>query len=426
MGGNLSSKHSKIIFATADGSVGIKPGFAQKYAPYMPLDVKLPVLTPRHVELIKANWAAICIGTSAFDAEKHGSPDKFFHRTFYSLLFNADPSLRAIFRSSLTMQGKSLASIIKVMTGVMSASNIVERMQALATGHLKFGVKREYYVTMGITLVKTLEVISGTSWSRDVKEAYLTAYCLLFYLVLPVVVHYQADPVQDSIPCAITNVDAIAPKSRRLTLEFDFPLRFQPGDGILLGSGNTKVCFPIASFHDRPTSTLDICVDMAASDWLCRQAMCSKLKLFWVASNVNFEIDTPETGLPHDVLLISYGVGAAPFVAMMQGLYSVKDVYRGRVVALQCAPTMEDIAFFHAPQGGRYGDLHAWDQCTIHYAARVTEETFLEMAPNSLDDVEVIVNGPKDFVIAVSNAYAAAGGKTPIKIYGFDNPRQTR
>ncbi|RQM22098.1 hypothetical protein B5M09_002071 [Aphanomyces astaci] len=426
MGGTLSSKHSKIIFATPDGSVGIKPGFAQKYAQHMPLDIKMPVLTPRHVELIKANWSAVCVGTSSFDVEKHGSPDKFFHRTFYALLFNADPSLRAIFRSSLTLQGKSLASIIKVMTGVMSASNIVERMQALASGHLKFGVKRQDYATMGVTLIKTLEVISGSSWSRHVKEAYMTAYCLLFYLVLPVVVHYAPDPVQDSIPCAITNVDVVSSKARRLTLEFDFPLRFQPGDGILLGSGNTKVCFPIASFHDRATSSLDICVDVAASDWLCRQAMCSKLKLFWVASNVNFEIDTPDTGLPADVLLISYGIGAAPFVAMMQGLHSVKDSYRGRVVALQCAPTFDDIAAFQASQGGRYGDLNAWDQCSMHYASKVTEETFVELAPNSLDDVDVIVNGPKDFVAAVTNAYVAAGGRKPVRVYGFDNPRQSR
>ncbi|RHY97116.1 hypothetical protein DYB28_011956, partial [Aphanomyces astaci] len=119
---------------------------------------------------------------------------------------------------------------------------------------------------------------------------------------------------------------------------------------------------------------------------------------------------------------ISYGIGAAPFVAMMQGLHSVKDSYRGRVVALQCAPTFDDIAAFQS----RQGDLNAWDQCSIHYASKVTAETFLEIAPNSLDHVDVIVNGPKDFVTAVAKVYVAAGGRKLIRVYGFDNPRHRR
>ncbi|CAK4071340.1 unnamed protein product [Aphanomyces euteiches] len=423
MGGSLSSKHSKIIFATPNGCIGITGSFAQKYAKHMPLDIKMPVLSPRHVQLIKQNWSAICVGTAVFDPEKHGSPDKFFHRTFYSLLFNAEPCLRAIFRSSLTMQGKSLASIIKVMTGVMTTTNIVDRMQALATSHLKFGVRKEDYATMGVTLIKTLEIISGPgAWSRDVKEAYLTAYCLLFYLILPVVVHYAPDPMQESLACAITHVEAVTPRARRLTLAFDFPLRFQPGDGILLGAGNSKVAFPIASFHDKATSTLDICVDVATSDWLCRQAMCSKLRLFWVVSNVNFEIDTPES-LPQNVLLVSQGgVCAAPFQAMIEGLHSVRDSFPGHVVALQCAPSEDEVAPVRSPV------VATWNQCAVHYTPQVTEENLREFAPAaSLDQVVVIVNGPRDFIASVEKAVEAAGGKkTLVRAYSFENIRQNR
>ncbi|KAF0692944.1 Aste57867_16037 [Aphanomyces stellatus] len=387
----------------------------------------MPVLSPRHIQLIKANWAAVCQGTSAFDATKDGSPDKFFHRTFYALLFNAEPSLRAIFRSSLTMQGKSLASIIKVMTSVMSASNIVERMQALATGHLKFGVRREDYATMGVTLIKTLEIISGNGWSRDIRDAYMTAYCLLFYLLLPVVANYAPDPMQDSIACAITNVEVVTTHARRVSLAYDFPLRFQPGDGILLGAGNTKVCFPIASFHDKPTSALDIVVDLTTSDWLCRQAMCGKLKLYWVTSNVNFEIDTPESLPPH-VLMVSHGLGAAPFAAMLRGLQSVQDAYKGKVTALACGATPEDVEpFFNdETKRGNEPSLREWDRCDIQYAPTVTAEKLRTMVPNTIDKVELFVNGPKDFVAMAEKAYFAAGGTKPIRVYSFDNPRMNR
>ncbi|KAF0684605.1 Aste57867_23409 [Aphanomyces stellatus] len=415
MGGNLSTKHSKTIFVTPEGAIGITYAFAQEYARHMPFEIKMPVLTPRHVALIKANWSAICKGTSAFDASKHGSPDKFFHRTFYSLLFAVMPSLRCIFRSSLTMQGKSLASIIKTMTGVMTTSNIVEKMQALASGHLKFGVRKDDYTTMGVTLIRTLEVISGDVWSKETKEAYLTAYCFLYYLLLPVIAHRKPDPAQESLACAIQSIDVVTPDTRRLTLAYNFPLRFQPGDGILLGAGDVKHCFPIASFPNKPAATLEIVVDLPTSDWLCRQAIGHNLRLFWVESNVNFEIDTPDT-LPANVLLVSQGpVAAAPFVAMMEGLRTVgDDWYHGNVVALQCADTIDEVAAFQRPTS-----LANWSQCSIHYAKSVTQAKLAEITPK-LPTAQVYVNGSKDFVAAVEQAYLAAGGRKRVHVYSFD------
>ncbi|ETW03263.1 hypothetical protein H310_04772 [Aphanomyces invadans] len=410
MGGNLSTKHAKTIFVTPDGAIGITYAYAQEYAKHMPFEIKMPVLTPRHVALIKQNWSAICRGTNAFDSTKHGSPDKFFHRTFYSLLFAVMPSLRCIFRSSLTLQGKSLASIIKVMTGVMSTSNIVERMQTLAEGHLKFGVRKDDYTTMGVTLIRTLEVISGSIWTKEVKEAYLTAYCFLYYLLLPVIAKRAPEPAQESLPCTVSAIEVVAPNARRLTLNYDFPLRFQPGDGVLLGAGDTKRCFPIASFHTKPTHTLDIVVDLTTSDWLCRQAIGSKLRLFWIESHVNFEIDTPDS-LPTNVLMVSHGIGCAPFVAMMQGLRSVRDVYNGHVVALQCADSIEDVEAFQCPQG--VGDY------PIHFSPQVTQAKLLEIAP-SLPQFELYVTGPRDFVAQVEREYLAAGGRKRVHVYSFD------
>ncbi|KAH9085240.1 hypothetical protein LEN26_020548 [Aphanomyces euteiches] len=412
MGGNLSTKNSKAIFSTPDGAIGITYAFAQKYAKYMPFEMKMPVLTPRKVTLIKENWAAICRGTNAFNPERHGSTDKFFHRTLYGLLFAVMPSLRCIFRSSLTMQGKSFASVVKVMTSVMTTNNIAERMQALARGHLKFGVRREDYTTMGVTFIRALEIISGDTWTKEIRDAYMTAYCLLYYLLLPVIAHNEPEPAKECIPATVTSIEIVSNNARRLTISYDFPLRFQPGDGILLGIGQHKRCFPIASFPNKPSSTLELVVDLATSDWICRYSVASQLRLFWVESSVNFEVDTPDA-VPRRVLLVSHGLDAVPFVTMMKGLSAIRESYDGNVVALQVADSFDEI------QGLQPPELTAWSQCSIHQAHTVTKDKLLEVTPK-LAQTDLYVAGPPDFIAQVEREYLAAGGRKRVHVYSLD------
>ncbi|ETV93656.1 hypothetical protein, variant [Aphanomyces invadans] len=332
---------SSIVFTTSDGSVGLTHEFVHHYVRYMPFEIKQPVLTRRHVRLIEANWTLILSGmSSSFDEFRHGNPDKFFHRTYYSLLFAVMPSCRTIFRSSMHLQGKTLFSILRAMTSILRSHDLIERMQALAERHLAYGCERGDYTTVGVTLLKTLEIVSGDQWNFDVKEAYLTAYCLILYLMLPVIVRNPPAHVAESLVVTITavvhgqdNHTSLHPHTyadshsalpsqrrranhgmRRLTLTHSFPLRFFPGDGVILGvpvvasnddtSDNhfsngsiVKQYFPIASYRASASNTLDIYVDETTSAhhaWFNHKDAstvgCSSLRLFWVESDHHFEL----------------------------------------------------------------------------------------------------------------------------------------
>ncbi|KAF0685332.1 Aste57867_22752 [Aphanomyces stellatus] len=442
MGNTHTVKHDKIVFVTAEGAVGLTHEFVQQYVKYMPFEVKQPVLTPRHVALIQMNWAAIAKGTSAFDPAKHGSPDKFFHRTYYGLLFAVMPSCRAIFRSSMHLQGKSLSSVIRAMTSVMHAGDIVERMQALATRHLAYGCEKVDYTTAGVTLMKTLEIVSGDRWTWEIKEAYLTAFCFLLYLMLPVIVHQKPDSVSTSIPATITAIHA-APHhsphhvSKRVTLTHRFPLRFLPGDGIILGipdpsteSGERRSYFPIASFRPHASHTLDIFVDESSPEWLVHQAVVgSTLKLYWVESNEHLEVDTPAS-IPHDLLFLSYGVsGAAPIVAMLQGMHSIRGNNgspRGtNIVALHCEHTAKS-AEATLRLATNMQDLSHWNDCAIHCGTAVSAAKLLAIVPNP-EARELYVCGPAEFVAEAREAFRLAGGDVSrIHVSHYDNNKLNR
>ncbi|CAK4102100.1 unnamed protein product [Aphanomyces euteiches] len=420
--GPLAPKVAKTIFVTDDGSVGISYDYAQQYVKHMPLEVKLPVVTPRHIALIKANWSAITVGTSAFDPAKHGSPDKFFHRTFYSLFFAVLPTARNIFRSSMNVQGKSLASIIKVLTGVANVHTIGERMQALAMRHLKYGCAKSDYTAMGVTLFKTLEIVSGDEWSWQVKEAYLTAYCFLFYLMLPVLINHEPDPIPDDLPATVIAVDVFG-SVRRVTLSYNFPLRFLPGEGVVLGipeanGTETRKYFPIASFSPKATHTLDILVDQASSAWLGSRAIGATCNLYYVESNICIDVEDVEA-LPEAPLFVSYGAGCAPFMAMIQALHSVQNLYRGNVVALQCGSSFDEAAAL----ARGYGDLSRWPNCTVQYDMNVTPDLLANMVPQ-LSHRTMYVCGPPEFVSMAEKAFVVAGGRrSRVRVYTYDSSK---
>ncbi|RHZ01272.1 hypothetical protein DYB31_014743 [Aphanomyces astaci] len=171
MGGAVSVENAEIIYVAEDGAIGLTESFASRFENDMPFDIKRPVVTRQHEALIKENWSAICQGTSAFDAVKHLTPTKFFYRTFYNMLFETAPSLRPIFRSSMTVQGKSLAGIIKTLATVINGANIVSAAHGLAKGHLKYGTKKDHYTAVGQNLLQTLEIVSGDKWTPEISTA---------------------------------------------------------------------------------------------------------------------------------------------------------------------------------------------------------------------------------------------------------------
>ncbi|OQR91327.1 hypothetical protein ACHHYP_04798 [Achlya hypogyna] len=414
MGGGASHEESSMVSTDEDGNLGIKESFLAVLMEAMDLDVKRPYVTKEHETLIKNNWIAVNRGTVAFDPSKHLTPTKFFYTTFYSLMFKEAPSIRPMFRSSMTVQGKVLAGIIGTMATVIKSRNVVQVCQDLAARHTTFGATKEHYNVMGLVLLKTLAIISGPEWNDAVHEAYYTAYCFLYYLMLPVIMDKQPKPIKPWLPGKITAKEAIATDTVRLSIVMDFPLRYHAGDSILLGlplpTGEERRSYAITSVYDANVKAFEICVQARgpASQWLHDINLDMNVNVYWINGGVHFETDTPES-IPKKILLVSDGIGAAPFHAMIKGLHLVQDKWDGTVAALQIGP--EPIPAFN---------IH-WNRCTI--------KTEKSLGPGSLASAaadfstrRLYIAGVQAFVDEVTSLFVSGGGNPKeIEVYSWDN-----
>lgn len=96
---------------------------------------------------------------------------------FYQNLFEADPSLKPLFRGDMTEQGKKLMQMIGAAVGKLNdLDTLVPVLQGLAIRHDGYGVKESHYQTVGGALLKTLEQGLGDAFTADVKDAWASVY----------------------------------------------------------------------------------------------------------------------------------------------------------------------------------------------------------------------------------------------------------
>lgn len=125
-------------------------------------------MTPEQITLCKSSWAKV------EPISEHAAA------LFYSNLFEADPSLKPLFKGDMTAQGK------KLMEMITSAVNMLDRLdelvpivQAMGKRHAGYGVEDSHYDTVGGALIKTLGMGLGDEFTSDVEEAWGTAYGVL-------------------------------------------------------------------------------------------------------------------------------------------------------------------------------------------------------------------------------------------------------
>ena len=101
-------------------------------------------------------------------------------KLFYNRLFELDPSLKSLFKGDMKTQGKMLMQMLDyAVTGLDRLDTIVLAIQNLGIRHAGYGVKDEYYETVGEALLWTLEQSLGKDFTQDVKDAWTEAYKLL-------------------------------------------------------------------------------------------------------------------------------------------------------------------------------------------------------------------------------------------------------
>jgi hemoglobin-like flavoprotein len=99
---------------------------------------------------------------------------------FYARLFELDPSLRPLFTTDLTEQGRKLMQMIAVaVNGLDRLDELVPAVRQLGVRHARYGVKDQHYDTVAEALLWTLERGLGSDFTPAVKDAWTAVYGVL-------------------------------------------------------------------------------------------------------------------------------------------------------------------------------------------------------------------------------------------------------
>lgn len=122
-------------------------------------------MDPSTVSLVQSSWAKVVP-----IAETAG-------KLFYTNLFEADPSLRALFRGDMDQQAAKLMQMISAAVGKLDdLAVLVPILEQLGQRHVGYGVLPAHYDTVGAALLKTLEQGLGPDFTPEVRSAWTTVY----------------------------------------------------------------------------------------------------------------------------------------------------------------------------------------------------------------------------------------------------------
>lgn len=101
---------------------------------------------------------------------------------FYDRLFELDPTLRALFRTSREEQGRKLAQTLAVVVASIDRPDSIRgAVEALGRRHVGYNVRDQHYATVGAALLWTLERGLGEAFTPEVRDAWSAVYGWLAY-----------------------------------------------------------------------------------------------------------------------------------------------------------------------------------------------------------------------------------------------------
>ncbi len=99
---------------------------------------------------------------------------------FYANLFEADPTLKPLFRGDMVVQGQKLMQMIALAVSKLdSPATLMPALQGLGRRHAGYGVQDQHYDTVGAALLKTLRQGLGVAYTPEVDAAWTEVYGVL-------------------------------------------------------------------------------------------------------------------------------------------------------------------------------------------------------------------------------------------------------
>ena len=99
---------------------------------------------------------------------------------FYRRLFELDPNLRPLFQHNIQDQSRKLMTTLKMaVDGLEHPNELTFALRALGRRHVQYGVKNQYYDTVGEALLWSLQDALGADFTPEARSAWLTVYLWL-------------------------------------------------------------------------------------------------------------------------------------------------------------------------------------------------------------------------------------------------------
>jgi hemoglobin-like flavoprotein len=111
---------------------------------------------------------------------------------FYGRLFDLDPGLQPLFKSSMAYQkSKIAATVTAIINSLDRPDHTIRVMKRLGSRLTGYGIRTEDYHTIGLALLWTLQICLGEAYTTEVAEAWTEAYYLIAGLMKEAAVEHE-------------------------------------------------------------------------------------------------------------------------------------------------------------------------------------------------------------------------------------------
>lgn len=95
---------------------------------------------------------------------------------FYRNLFTLDPSLRAMFKTSIELQSRKLMDALSYTIATLeNPKALVPILEGLGRRHVAYGTRDEHYETVIAALIQTFKEILGANFTSEISQAWIDA-----------------------------------------------------------------------------------------------------------------------------------------------------------------------------------------------------------------------------------------------------------
>ncbi|MGO9219596.1 MAG: globin domain-containing protein [Streptosporangiaceae bacterium] len=240
---------------------------------------------------------------------------------FYSLLFTANPELRAMFPLGMDEQRRALSSALaRCVWSMDNPPSLHECLAELGRDHRKYGVQERHYQVFGETLVAALRLVNGPAWDQETAPAWHRAVSHICSVMAAAAQEAAGEP-----PWWVAEVirhERRCPDLAVLTIRPRQPFPYQPGQYLsvqVLRWPRVWRNYSIAN-APRPDGTLDLHIRAIPGGQVSRALVHDTSAGDTVLLGPARGTMVVDHGSARDILCIAGGTGFAPIKAIIEGL----------------------------------------------------------------------------------------------------------